>query len=80
MGIQLDKLASYHVRISPVHVRLKCDVTGCWNLARAALEFTDSIGRPAEHRIVCNQHKREEIEKVKKVVELSIDDPQPEGS
>jgi hypothetical protein len=77
MGIELEKLATCHVRISPIHVRLKCDVAGCWNLARAALEFADSIGRPAEHRIVCNHHKREEIEKVRQVVDLKIDDSQP---
>ena len=56
MGIELDKAASYHVRISSLHVRLKCDVAGCWNLGRAAMEFADDVGRPVEHRVVCNQH------------------------
>jgi hypothetical protein len=46
-------------------------------LARAALEFTNSIARPLEHRIVCNRHQREEIEKVKAVANLIIDDEQP---
>jgi hypothetical protein len=56
MGIELDKAASYHVRISSLRVRLKCDVGGCWNLGRAAMEFADDVGRPVEHRVVCNQH------------------------
>ena len=74
MGIELGKSASYHVRISPLHVRLKCDVQGCWNLGRAALEFADNVGRPLEHRVVCNQHAREEVEKAKAVTNLIIDD------
>ena len=74
MGIELDKAASYHVRISSLHVRLKCDVAGCWNLGRAAMEFTDDVGRPVEHRVVCNQHTRHEIEKVKGIAKLTIHD------
>jgi hypothetical protein len=34
MGTELGRSASYHVRISPLHVRLKCDVAGCWVLGR----------------------------------------------
>jgi hypothetical protein len=74
MGIELDKAASYHVRISSLRVRLKCDVGGCWNLGRAAMEFADDVGRPVEHRVVCNQHTRDEIEKVKGVASLTIHD------
>ena len=78
MGIELGKSASYHVRISPLHVRLKCDVAGCWNLGRAAMEFADDVGRPVEHRVVCNRHTREEIQKVKAVTKLIIDDQRPD--
>jgi hypothetical protein len=74
MGIELDKAASYHVRISSLHVRLKCDIAGCWNLGRAAMEFADDVGRPVEHRVVCNQHTQDEIEKVKGVAKLTIHD------
>jgi hypothetical protein len=74
MAIQLDPSQSYHVRISPLHVRLKCDVVGCWSLARAGLEFADGVGRPLEHRAVCSRHTAEEVEKVKTVVSLTIHD------
>ena len=74
MVIELDKATSYRVRISPLHVRLKCDVAGCWDLGRAGMEFADDVGRPVEHRVVCNRHAREEVEKVKAVANLIIDD------
>jgi hypothetical protein len=67
MAISLNASGSYHVRIATLHVRLKCDVVGCWNLGRMALEFSDAAGRPLEHRVTCTRHTDEEIEKVKAV-------------
>lgn len=80
MVIDLDKAkaASCHVRISPLHVRLKCDVAGCWNLGRAAMEFADDVGGPVEHLVACNRHTREEVKKVKAVANLIIDDLRPD--
>jgi hypothetical protein len=74
MASSLDASQSYHVRISPLHVRLKCDVPGCWTLARTGLEFADAAGRPVEHRAVCIRHSDEEVEKVKSIVALTIHD------
>lgn len=74
MGIELHKAASYQVRISSLHVRLKRDVAGCWNLGRAAMEFADDVGRPLQQRVVCNQHTRDEIEKIRGIAKLTIHD------
>src|ERR1700722_2889439 len=74
MAISLNASGSYHVWVTPLHVRLKCDVVGCWSLGKIALEFTDAVGRPLEHRVTCSRHTDEEIEKVRAVATLPVHD------
>jgi hypothetical protein len=42
------------------------------------MEFADDVGRPLEHRGVCKQHAQDEIEKIKEIAALTIDDLRPD--